>query len=232
MKNVLIVLLLLLLALMGWMWNQESQAASSLSDRLNTIEDSLNFTHNALLRSNQNFDLLKRENDSLVTLALSANKPLAPEPENYSAEEKSVHQLVYRLQNGWEQLFRDKDTDKFLSLFMPEFTTNEVTINTQNIPHVERHNNTNFVEHITALANTADLRADFSNTQFLSTFVKDNIFTITYQTQLEIKDPYQTVQKSKIICYVSGERVEGMWKVGNYSWTRYDFMENKYQAAR
>lgn len=217
---------------MGWMWNQESQTANSLSTRLNAVQDSLKFTSEALLRSNQNFDLIKREKDSLFTIALNTTKPPVPQPTSYTAEEKSIHQLVYRLHDGWEKLFQNKDTDKFLSLFMPEFTTNEVTIDTRNIPHVERHNNTDFVEHITALANTADLRADFSDTQFLSTFVKDDIFTITYQTQLEIKDPYQTVQKSKIICYVSGERVEGMWKVGNYSWTRYDFMENKYQAAR
>ncbi len=214
MKNVLIVLLLVFLALMGWMWHQESQATKSLGTRMSHLEDSLSYTHNALRRSNQSFDVLKREKDSLFTLASNAAQPKAIKAPTYSANEKAIHRLVYNLHNSWEDLFLHKDTDKFLTLFMPEFTTNEVTIDTENIPHVERHNNTDFVEHI------------------LSTFVKDNIFTITYQTHLEVKNQYQTVQQSKIICYVSGEKVNGTWKVGNYNWTRYDFMENKYQAVR
>lgn len=228
MKNIIITILAILLALFVWFWSDEKKSAQSLSNRLAEVRDSLKFTHTDLEMVNNNYDFLKREKDSLFTLLQSNVDKVKPSSAQYSPEEKAIHQLIFKVHNGWEDLFVKKDAEHFLSMFMPKFTTNEVTIDTKNMPHVERHNDKDFKEHITTLANTADLRIDFGDTRFLSTFIKDNIFTTTYQTRLEVKDKYKTVQASNIICYVSGEKYQGEWKIGNYNWTRYDAMEYLY----
>lgn len=223
MKNIIIVILIILTLVFIWLWNGQKNQAEMFGNRLHNLQDSLSFSYQVIESSTTDINALKREKDSLFALVQSNSaKNAAPK---YTPDQKAIHQLIMNVHHGWEDLFKTKDSEPFLNLFTSEYTTNEVTIDVENLPHVERHNNKDFEEHILALANTADLAIDFGETRFINTYVKDNIFTATYQTRLTVKEGYKTVQASDIICYMSGEKVDGTWKVGNYNWTRYNAMK-------
>lgn len=222
MKNVIIAILVLLLLLFAWLWFSGKNNLNALSAEVTHLEDSINHLSSTLHEISDQQRMYKNQLDSLYNVMLNEKKPEVKPARQYSQAEKDIHALILNLQSAWERVVIEKDPQLVISNFMPKYTTNEVIINTENIPDVRRHNDTNFEEHLKAILEIENIRIDYGPTEFLSTFIVNNIFTMTYKTSVTVKKDYQVVSKSNIICYVSGERYNDEWKVGNYNWTRYE----------
>jgi len=136
--------------------------------------------------------------------------------------------MIKELEQGWVKMAETKDANALLNFFMPKYTTNAVKINTENMPFVQRHNDTNFREHLNQLIATKDLTISFGEPKFYSTVVRGNIFTTSYLSYLTTTHQGKVIHKSTILCFVSGEKQNGRWLIGNYNWTRYD----DYDASR
>ena len=142
--------------------------------------------------------------------------------EALSPEEKAVRQLVLNIHRGWEKMFETKDTNELLKYFLPKYTTNALRVNTENIPTVQRSNDTNFEDHLKSLIAAGNISITFGQTQFLYTEVRDNIFVTSYRTKFRVYQDNKEVYTSSLVTLLAGANKDG-WKVGNYSWVNLNY---------
>ncbi len=193
-------------------------------DKGGPIETALK--ENAELKENYQTQLLEtrqavKEADSLKTIVYKLQDQvdkLAKEvPKAPNKDEKAIEALVNKLHHGWTSMLTTKNTNDILQYFLPKYTTNTVRINTENIPSVQRSNNTNFEDHLRELISANNLSISFGQTHFLNTEVKGDVFVTTYKTQLRVYDNNKQVYTTSLVTLLSGANRDG-WKVGNYSW--------------
>ncbi len=170
---------------------------------------------------------LTKQVDSLQTVVYSLQEQIAKFSETakrkaLSPEEKAVHNLVLNIHRGWEAMFKTKDTNELLKYFLPKYTTNALRINVENIPSVQRSNDTNFEEHLKSLIDAGNVSVTFGQTQFLYTEIKGNIFVTSYRTKLRVYQDNKEVYTSSLITLLAGANKNG-WKVGNYSWVNLNY---------
>ena len=169
-----------------------------------------------------------KEADSLKTVVFKLQdqvKKLAgevPAATVLNKDEEAVKALVNKLHHGWASMVNTKNTSDLLQYFLPNYTTNAVRINTENIPSVQRSNNTNFEDHLKELISANNISITFGQTHFLSIEVKDDIFVTTYKTQLRVYSNNKQVYTSSLVTLLSGANRDG-WKVGNYSWVTLNY---------
>lgn len=168
-----------------------------------------------------------KEADSLKTLLYELQtqvRKLSGEAKKavVSPQEKAVHHLVLSVHKGWEAMFKTKDTNELLKYFLPEYTTSALRINTENIPSVQRSNDTNFEDHLKNLIAAGNISITFGQTQFLYTEVRDNIFVTSYRTRLRVYQDNKEVYTSSLVTLIAGANKNG-WKVGNYSWVNLNY---------
>ncbi len=187
---------------------------------------------NTDLKANYENQLLKtkklnREVDSLKTVVYDLQSQVeklsaTTKSEALSPEEKAVHQLVLNIHRGWEKMFETKDTNELLKYFLPKYTTNALRVNTENIPTVQRSNDTNFEDHLKNLIAAGNISITFGQTQFLYTEVRDNIFVTSYRTKFRVYQDNKEVYTSSLVTLLAGANKDG-WKVGNYSWVNLNY---------
>ncbi|QCK15370.1 hypothetical protein [Mangrovivirga cuniculi] len=141
---------------------------------------------------------------------------------NLSEEEKNVVKLVKDLHLGYRQLNKTGNPDAVLKFFTPRHSTNEVSINVNNIPSVKSHNTNNFQEHLRSLANVDGLDIRIGNPYFKNIYVRDNIFNAHYVANLTVRLKGELVGKAVLIATISGEKKNNEWKIGNFSWMKFD----------
>lgn len=205
-------------------------AFSACENKSGEIENLKN--ENADLKSGYEKQLLEikkltHKTDSLQTVIFDLQNQLKKLTEKdqgaaLSPDEKAVHDLVLNIHRGWEAMFKTKDTHELLKYFLPKYTTNALRINTENIPSVQRSNDTNFEEHLRSLIKAGNISVSFGQTRFLYTEIKDNIFVTSYRTKLRVYQDNKEVFTSSLITLLAGANKDG-WKIGNYSWVNLNY---------
>jgi len=171
---------------------------------------------------------LYQVNDSLIDVIFALEGRMeqiendVEAPAEVSEEDKPIRELITNLHQGWETLASWKDKNDLLKYFLAEYTTNQVRINTENIPLVQRHNDRNFEEHLDAIAGVEGLSVKFSQPQFFYTEVKGDVFTTCFRALVRIYQHNELKRTNSVVCLVSGENKDG-WKVGNYSWVSLNY---------
>jgi len=169
-----------------------------------------------------------KEADSLKTVVYKLQdqvKELAgkvPATEAPNKDEEAIKALVNKVHKGWASMVTTKNTNDLLQYFLPKYTTNAVRINTENIPSVQRSNNTNFEDHLRELMSANNISISFGQTHFLSTEVKGDIFVTTYKTQMRVYNNNKQVYTTSLVTLLSGANRDG-WKIGNYSWVNLNY---------
>jgi len=224
--NLIIVLLSAAVLVLLFLQIKGSGSNEELEKSYNEDLDSLNELY--IKTENQN-DFLKDNNDSLGSALLQLmniqDKNGTTSRDVDTPEEKEIRALVTNLNKGWQDLVAEHDADAVLQYFLEEFTTNEVKINTENLPFVRKHNNTNYREHVAAIAEIKDLKIDMGKIKMYSIFVREKIFATQFLTEITVEHKGKVVMESTILSLVSGEKDDGIWKVGNYSWIRFEHFD-------
>ena len=188
---------------------------------------------NTELRDNYQSQLVEtrvvtKEADSLHTLVHKLEtqvQKLKGETTVYKAtneDEKAIETLVSNMHKGWAAMLKNDDTSELLKYFLPKYTTSTVRINTENIPSVQRSNDTNFEAHLNELMLANNVSISFGQTKFLYTEVKDNFFVTSYQTRFRVYEDDKQVHTSSLITQLAGENKDG-WKVGSYNWVTFNY---------
>jgi len=187
------------------------------------LQDSIKNLKNLVAFERLKAGVLDDLNNNLAGQIYSkSNSHVKTQSEPISEEAKSVQNMIVNMESGWVKMMEKKDPDELLSYFLPEYTTNSVKINTRKMPFVQRHNNTDFKMQLQNLVQTKDITFSIDQPKFYSTLVRQNIFTSSYLSNLTTMHEGKIVQKCTILCFVSGEKKDGKWLIGNYNWTRYD----------
>ena len=169
------------------------------------------------------------QSDSLQTLVHSLEQEVqklrgdAPVYNASEADEEAIEALVAELHKGWTNMFQTDDKKDLLKHFMPKYTASAIRINTENVPSVRRRNNSNFEEFLDQLVATNNISLSFGETQFLYTEVKGDIFVTNYRTRLRVYQDNQQRHTSSLVTQLSGQRVNGEWKVGDYHWATFNY---------
>ena len=172
--------------------------------------------------------MVTKEADSLTTVVHKLQKQvnkLAGEVPVYKAsnqDEEAIEALVNNLHKGWASMAKTKDTNALLQYFLPKYTTSTVRINTENIPSVDRKNDSNFEEHLRELITANNISISFGQTKFLYTEVKDKFFVTSFRTRIRVYENNKQVHTSSLITQLAGENKDG-WKVGSYSWVTFNY---------
>lgn len=166
--------------------------------------------------------------DSLITVThklQSQINELAGEVPVFKAsneDEKAIESLVSNLHRGWASMLEKDDTNELLQYFLPKYTTSTVRINTENIPSVQRSNDSNFEAHLNELMQAENVTISFGQTKFLYTEVKGNFFVTSYQTRFRVYQNNKQVHTSSLMTQLAGENKDG-WKVGSYNWVTFNY---------
>lgn len=166
--------------------------------------------------------------DSLQTLIHSLEsqvKKLKGEVPTYkasNADEKAIEALVKNLHAGWTSMIKTDNTNDLLQYFLPKYTTSTVRINTENIPSVNRKNDSNFEEHLNELMEPSDISVSFGQTKFLYTEVKGNFFVTSYITRIRVYQNNNQMHTSSLVTQLAGENKDG-WKIGSYNWVTFNY---------
>lgn len=230
-RSIVLVLTLVILVLLYFL-NRGVDADQLVMREVTSLKDSINTVQNQLKSANDRNEILAGANKNLSYKLYSKDYAKVELPsEEISEDEKAVQSMIKNMESGWAKMMEEKNTKEVLAYFLPEYTTNSVKIDINNKPHVERHNNTDFPKRLQKLVETKDLKFTFYAPEFYSTQVHGNVFTTSYLSHFTTTHGVKLVYKSTILCYVSGEKRDGKWLIGNYNWTRYDdFDASKNQA--
>ena len=137
-------------------------------------------------------------------------------------DEKAIETLVNNLHQGWANMLQNDDTKELLKYFLPQYTTSTVRVNTDNIPSVDRKNNSNFEQHIQELMLAEEVTVSFGQTKFLYTEVKGNFFVTSYRTRIRVYQKNKEVYTSSLVTLLAGEKKDE-WKVGSYNWVTFNY---------
>ena len=188
---------------------------------------------NAELRDNYQSQLTEtrvvtKEADSLHTLV----HKLEGQVQKYKGEvtvfkasnedEMAIEALVNNMHKGWATMLKNDNTNELLKYFLPKYTTSTVRINTENIPSVDRKNDSNFEEHLNELMMTTNVSISFGQTKFLYTEVKGNFFVTSYQTRIRVYENDKQMHTSSLVTQLAGENKDG-WKIGSYNWVTFNY---------
>jgi len=219
-----LVVLLVLILFLSYAYFTASNLQKVKEQEIVLLQDSVQRLNNELAFRNLKNEVLNEINENISSQLYANNYTHIKKHETkpISADEKAVQGLIKELEQGWEKMVETKDPNALLNYFMPKYTTNAVKIDTKNMPFVQRHNDTNFREHLNQLTATKELRISFGEPTFYSTVVRGNIFTTSYLSYFTATHQGKVIHKSTILCFVSGEKMNNRWLVGNYNWTRYD----------
>ncbi|MCX2743964.1 hypothetical protein OO013_08810 [Mangrovivirga sp. M17] len=195
------------------------QQVDSLTNENNKLNDQITEMKAALLIPHDNKLKNNLDNDT-------SNDSQGFKEGNLNVEEKNVVDLVNKMHQGYEQLNETGDPEVVLKYFTPRHSTNEVSINVNNIPSVKNHNTNNFKEHLQSLANVEGLEIQLGKPYFKNIYVRENIFNTHYVANLTVRLKGEVVEEAVLIATISGEKKGNDWRIGNFSWMKFDQFGN------
>ncbi|NMM48204.1 hypothetical protein [Marinigracilibium pacificum] len=222
----IILIILLLFASIFIFTDSDSGSQEDLESAYKTQIDSLKNQNSEL---NSEIDELRSQmlipQDSDIHKNLdsdSSNDSHGYNEANLSADEKYIIQLVKNMHQGYSELNKTKDPNSVLKYFTPRHSTNEVTINVQNLPSVKKHDTNNFKDHLQFLAEIEGLKIKMGTPYFKNIYVQGNIFNAYYVADLLVEKDGGLVEKAVLIASVSGQKNGNEWRIGNFSWMKFD----------
>jgi hypothetical protein len=222
-QKILIPLLVIIIIIIAFLFNKANSNQQALKKHLVVLEDSVKRLNNEIAFNELRNEVLKELNNNLSSkIYTKGHKHVETKAVELSKDEKEVQSMIVQMEDGWAQMMEQKNPNLLLKFFLDQYTTNSVKISTDNMPFVQRHNNSDFKTHLNQLIATKELSLSFDQPSFYSTMVRGNIFTTNYLSRLTAKHEGKVIHKSTILCFVSGQKKNGKWLVGNYNWTRYD----------
>jgi len=222
-QKILIGFLVVITLILVFLFSKATTSQQLIEDQISSLQDSIKGLNNEIGFNELRNEVLREMNKNLSSQLYEENfTHVKHQTEKISEEAKVIQQLITEMEQGWVKMMETKNPDALLSYFLPEYTTNSVKIDTQNMPFVQRHNNSDFRIHLNQLVVTKDLSLFFDEPTFYTTMVRGDIFTTNYLSRLTATHKDQVIHKSTILCFVSGEKKNGKWLIGNYNWTRYD----------
>ena len=222
-QKILIVVLVAIVILMAFSYNRANTNSEEIKKNLVILEDSVKALNNEIAFNELRNEVLRDINNNLSSKIYTKNhRHVETKTVQLSKDETEVQDMIVQLENGWVEMMEQKNPDLLLSFFLDQYTTNSVKIDTDNMPFVQRHNDTDFKTHLSQLIKTKELSLSFDQPTFYSTMVRGDIFTTNYLSRLTATHQGKVIHKSTILCFVSGQKRNGKWLVGNYNWTRYD----------
>lgn len=222
-QKFLIGLLVVTILLLTFLFNKATTSQQLFTGQVLLLQDSIKRLKNEIGFNELSNEVLREMNNNLSSQLYEENySHVEHQTETISEEAKVIQQLIIEMEQGWVKMMETKNPDALLVYFLPEYTTNSVKIDTNNMPFVQRHNNSDFRVHLNQLVATKDLNLSFDTPTFYTSMVRGDIFTTNYLSQLTATHEGKVVHKSTILCFVSGEKQNGKWLIGNYNWTRYD----------
>ena len=144
-------------------------------------------------------------------------------PVQISQSEREIRDLVVNLQKGWDLVPDENNKSALLQHFLTKYTTNGVSINTENLPTVRRHDHEIFEAHLDAISEIEGLSIKFGEPQFLYVEVKENIFATCYRSLMRVYDNGKLKSTASVVSLISGPKREEGWKVGNYNWVTFNY---------
>ena len=163
---------------------------------------------------------------SLAIEQMRAENLPPPKLEYEDDDNPEIRALINNINQGWYDMSVNDDPNEVLQYFMPKNTTNEVFINTENLPHVERHNNRDLQEHLEALIKAGDVTIKIVKPQIFKIFVRQNIFTAMYLVEVNVYRANEKVHRSTVLVSLSGEKYEMKeWRAGNISWIEFEYFD-------
>ncbi len=142
-----------------------------------------------------------------------------------SKEEQEIRELVNDLNLAWEKLIETKDENEILKYFAPAYITNQVSVYADNSGNIQTYTNEDFPKYLkSVIKNRKGYKYEFSKVRFLDVEIKDNTyFNTVYKCRFnETSDSGETNINSLIIT-VTGKKVKNQWKIGNYSWVKFEY---------
>ena len=173
--------------------------------------------------------VVTKSSDSLQTIVHSLEREIQKmkgDMPTYNAsteDEKGIEALVSNMHKGWANMLKNDDTNELLQHFLPQYTTSTIRVNTENIPSVDRKNNSNFEEHLNELMLANDVSISFGQTKFLYTEVKEDIFVTSYRTRIRVYQNNKEMHSSSLVTQLAGQRKDNSWKVGSYNWVTFNY---------
>ena len=140
-----------------------------------------------------------------------------------SADEKAIEQWVANLHKGWADMMEKDDTNEILKYFLDKYTTSSVRISPENIPEVQRDNDSSFEDHLNQIMLVNDVTLSFGQTKFLYTEVRGDIFVTSYRFRLRVYRNNEQIQTNSLVTQLAGQKKDGEWKVGSYNWVTFNY---------
>ena len=172
--------------------------------------------------------IVTKQSDSLQTIVHSLQNEIQkmkgemPVYNASTSDEKAIEALVNDMHKGWASMLKNDNTNELLKHFLPKYTTSAVRINTENIPSVQRSNDSNFEEHLNEIMLANEISLSFGQTKFLYTEVKGDFFVTSYRTRLRVYENNKEVYSSSLVTLLAGQNNDG-WKVGSYNWVTFNY---------
>lgn len=172
--------------------------------------------------------MVTKQSDSLQTIVHSLQNEIQkmkgemPVYNASTSDEKAIEALVNDMHKGWATMLKNDNTNELLKHFLPKYTTSAVRINTENIPSVQRSNDSNFEEHLNEIMLANEISLSFGQTKFLYTEVKGDFFVTSYRTRLRVYENNKEVYSSSLVTLLAGQNNDG-WKVGSYNWVTFNY---------
>lgn len=173
--------------------------------------------------------IVTKQSDSLQTIVHYLQKEVQkmkgeiPVYNASTSDEKAIETLVSNIHKGWSSMLKNDDTNELLKYFLSQYTTSTIRVNTENIPSVERKNNSDFKEHLNELMLANDVSISFGQTKFLYTEVKGDIFVTSYRTRIRVYQNNKEMHTSSLVTQLAGQRKDDGWKVGSYNWVTFNY---------
>ena len=165
---------------------------------------------------------LNHENDSLKTVVNQKEqviKTLATKNQpKISHDELEIRGVIQELNNAWINLPGSKNTDDFLSLFLPDFGVSMVSVGIDDQASVKMLYKEEFDKLLNNVRKKEGLTIQIGNVDYLFFDGRNDIYSIVYTAILRsYQDEVANVDRS-FSATVTLKKVDNQWKIGKYSW--------------
>lgn len=171
---------------------------------------------------NQKIQKLNSENDNLKTSINQKNKViegLANEKQKpIGNDELHARALVQSLNEAWVALPGAKNTDAFMTLFLPEFAVSMVSVGIDDKADVQMLYKDDFIQLLNRVRTRENLALQIGNVDFVYFDGRNDIYSIVYTAILRsYVDDVATVDRS-FVATVTVKKLDGEFKIGKLSW--------------
>lgn len=142
----------------------------------------------------------------------------------YSKEEKEIRTMIEQMHASWQSMIDKKDEQEILQYFAPSYITNQVSVYVDNRGDIQSFTNQDFPKYLKSVIKRKGYNYAFNDVRFLDIEVKDqSYFNTVYKSKLIEKDAEGNQTINSLTITVTGKKLNGNWKIGNYAWVNFEY---------